>query len=98
MVNYLDFSRFVVSTSSVLLIIGLYHQVYKMFKTKSTDDFSVLMILSLIICQLSWINYGAVLKEWPILFLSIIELPAGILALFGYLKYRTHHEVSVTES
>lgn len=69
-----------------------------MFKTKSTDDFSILMILSLIVCQLTWINYGAVLQEWPILLLSVVELPAGILALAGYLKFRTKNEVSAINS
>ncbi len=86
--SYLDFSRYVVTASSILLSVGLYHQVYKMFKTKSSDDFSVLMLLALLVCQLSWINYGLLIKEWPILFLSIVELPAGILALYGCLKYR----------
>ncbi|CBW25747.1 putative membrane protein [Halobacteriovorax marinus SJ] len=89
--NYIDFSRYVVTFSSILLIIGLYHQVYKMFTTKSADDFSMLMILSLICCQVTWINYGIVLDEWPILLLSSIELPAGALAFYGYLKFRTKH-------
>ena len=87
--SYLDFSRYIVTASSILLIIGLYHQVYKMFKTKSTDDFSTIMIISLICCQVTWINYGYVLDEWPILILSSIELPAGILAIYGHLKFRS---------
>ncbi len=62
-----------------------------MFSTRSTDDFSMLMILSLLICQLSWINYGYALSEWPILMLSLIELPAGIMAMVGYLKFRNKY-------
>ena len=87
--SYIDFSRYIVTASSVLLILGLYHQVYKMFKTKSTDDFSSLMIVSLICCQVTWVNYGYVLNEWPILILSSIELPAGFLAMYGHLKFRS---------
>lgn len=86
--SYLDFSRYIVTIASVTLILGLYHQVYKMFKTQSSDDFSFLMLAALIFCQVTWINYGVVLDEWPILTLSAIELPAGIMALYGYLKFR----------
>jgi len=60
-----------------------------MFTLKSSDDFSFLMILSLVVCQVSWINYGAFLDEWPILSISLLELPAGIMALIGYFKFRT---------
>ncbi len=91
--TYTDFSRYIVTAASIFLIIGLYHQVYKMFSTKSTDDFSVLMILALVICQLTWINYGVVLNEWPILVLSVLELPAGLLALLGYYKFRKRDHV-----
>ena len=87
--NYIDFSRYIVTVASIFLILGLYHQVYKMFKTKSSDDFSLLMILSLIFCQVTWINYGAVLDEWPILILSSLEFPAGVMALVGCLKFRS---------
>ncbi len=87
--SYIDFSRYIVSVASFVLVAGLYHQVYKMFKTKSTDDFSMLMIISLLLCQVTWINYGVALKEWPIFSLSILELPAGIMAMVGYLKFRT---------
>lgn len=90
---YEDFSRYIVTVASVSLIFGLYHQVYKMFTTKSTDDFSMLMIVSLLFCQITWINYGIVLDEWPILTLSLLELPAGTMAFVGYLKFRNKREL-----
>ena len=90
--TYPEISRYIVTLTSISLILGPYHQVYKMFSTKSTDDFSFFMLFSLLICQISWVNYGYILNEWPILLLSCFELPAGALALYGYLKFRNNDE------
>ncbi len=92
--DYTELTRYSVTIASISLVIGLYHQIYKMFKTKSADDFSILMIVALLICQVTWINYGLVLDEWPILLISIAELPTGVLALIGYYKFRNKNELS----
>lgn len=83
---YQDVSRYLVTIASVLLILGLYHQVYKMFKTRSSSDFSYGMLIALFLAELAWLNYGYVLDEWPILVMVIVEMPASILALYG--RYR----------
>ncbi len=83
---YEEVSRYLVTLASVLLILGLYHQVYKMFKTKSASDFSYGMLGALFLAELAWLNYGIVLDEWPILVMVVAEIPASILALYG--RYR----------
>jgi MtN3 and saliva related transmembrane protein len=39
-------------------IIGLLPQVYKSYKTKSTDDISMLMLINYIVCSIAWIIHG----------------------------------------
>lgn len=90
---YEDISRWGVTIASVLLILGLYHQVYKMFKTRSASDFSYGMLGALVIAEFAWFNYGMVLKEWPILVMVGFELPASLLALYGRYKFGNHEQV-----
>ena len=85
--NSEEFSRWFVTFSSILLVLGLYHQVYKMFKTKSASDFSYSMLFALLLAELAWLNYGLYLKEWPILVMVAAELPASLLAIYGRYKF-----------
>lgn len=85
---YLQWSRVAVSVCEVLIIIGLYHQALKIWKTKSAKDFTWTLILALIISEVAWLNYGFAINEWPILFISISNFPAILIAGVGFLKYR----------
>ena len=85
--NYEDLSRWFVTAASILLVLGLYHQVYKMFKRRSAADFSYGMLVALLFAELAWLNYGLFLSEWPILVMVAAELPASLLALYGRWKF-----------
>lgn len=88
-VSYESFTRYLVTAMSIFLILGLYHQVYKMFKTKSASDFSYMMLIALVGAEMAWLNYGHFLDEWPILAMTYIEIPASLLALYGRYKFGT---------
>lgn len=85
---YLDFSRTLAFITSMTLTLGMYIQVIKIFRTKSAQDFTLILILALLMDELAWLNYGIAIKEWPVFLLGFLSLPAAILALVGYLKYR----------
>ncbi|MDR3030788.1 MAG: hypothetical protein LBU35_00160 [Holosporales bacterium] len=53
------FGTFALITS----IIGLLPQIYKAYKTKSTTDVSMLMLINYSICSISWIIYGICLNS-----------------------------------
>lgn len=84
---YSDFSRYLVTAASILLVIGLYHQVYKMFKTKSASDFTYTILIALFFAEIAWLNYGLLLDEWPIIAMVLLELPASLMALYGRYKF-----------
>ncbi|MDR0753595.1 MAG: hypothetical protein LBE95_02930, partial [Holosporaceae bacterium] len=46
------------SVALVTSIIGLLPQVYKSYRTKSTDDISMLMLINYIVCSIAWIIHG----------------------------------------
>ena len=85
--TYIEISRILTIIGSIGVVFGLYHQVYKIFKTKSAKDISVLMICSLILSESVWLNYGISLTEWPIITISCVNFPGLILLAIGYAKY-----------
>jgi len=85
--NYLEASRILTVVASMGMTVGLYHQVYKIYKTKSAKDFSPIIVIVMILSEIIWLNYGLAIREWPIEIVSAINLP-GMFALgFGFLKY-----------
>jgi len=86
-VNYLEVSRILTLIGSVGVIIGLYHQVFKIYSTKSAKDISVIMIAALILSESVWLNYGVALGEWPIITIGCVNFPGLILLAIGYAKY-----------
>ncbi|MCL5407555.1 MAG: SemiSWEET family transporter [Patescibacteria group bacterium] len=84
---YTDGSRVFAFLTSIVLVYGMYAQVVKMFKTKSAKDFTMALLVALLLDEIAWLNYGITIREWPVFMLGAISLPAAILALTGYLKY-----------
>lgn len=84
---YTEISRIFAFSTSVILVSGLYAQAYKIFKTKSAKDFTLLLILALLLDEIAWLNYGVAIREWPVFMLGFLSLPAVFLALCGYVKY-----------
>ncbi|MDO4975500.1 MAG: SemiSWEET family transporter [Alphaproteobacteria bacterium] len=66
----------------VTSIIGLLPQIYKSFKTKSTNDISMIMLLNYLICSISWIIYGTYTKSDFVIWSNIIGLITSLIAIF----------------
>ncbi|MDR1034991.1 MAG: hypothetical protein LBL32_03610 [Holosporales bacterium] len=50
--------NFLGGVASITTIIGMVPQVYKSFKTRSTGDVSMIMLLNYLVCSVSWAVYG----------------------------------------
>lgn len=59
-----------------------------MWRTKSVRDISASLIWLSLVNELTWLNYGVALGEWPIIAVGVANLPAGILGVWAYVKYR----------
>lgn len=86
--DYAFFSRIITVVASIAITIGLYHQGIKIWRTKSVTDFSWIIVVALLFNDLAWLNYGLSINEWPIIVVSIANLPATVMVGVGYQKFR----------
>lgn len=86
--NYVEISRVITFVASLTITFGIYSQVSKILKTKSAKDFSSVLILGIVVTEIAWLNYGIVIKEWPIIALESINIPGVFIMAFLFLKYR----------
>ena len=63
-------------------------QALKVWKTKSTKDISLYMFVIFTIGVLSWLVYGIVISDLPIILANAITLILSIFILLFKLKYK----------
>jgi MtN3 and saliva related transmembrane protein len=63
-------------------------QIYKIFKTKSAKDISILTYSILTVGSIVWILYGIELMNMPILTMNGLALVEFIIILIGCYLYR----------
>ncbi len=85
--TYVQISRILAIVVSFTITYGLYDQANKIWKTKSAKDFSASLLVSLIANEIVWLNYGIALQEWPIITISMLNIPAVIRAIIGYRRW-----------
>ena len=62
-------------------------QAAKVWKTKSTKDISLLMFLIFAIGVISWLIYGVLLSELPLIIANAVTLVFAISILIAKIKY-----------
>ena len=90
--SYLEVSRIVTLVASLFITVGLYDQAFKIWRTKSARDFTISLVAALIFNEIAWLNYGFSLREWPIITLGCLNVPAAIIATIGFIRYRKGEE------
>ncbi len=86
---YQEISRLLVTVASIVVTFGFYHQAIKIWRTRSVDDFTATVVLALFINELTWLNYGCSIMEWPIIVVTCSNLPAATMVAVGYYRYRS---------
>lgn len=93
--TYLEVSRVVLVIGSISITCGLYAQAIKIWRTKSAKDFSLALVVALVVNEAVWLNYGIALGEWPIIAIGIANTPAVIVVVAGFFQYckgGEHHD------
>ncbi|GAA4275372.1 SemiSWEET transporter [Aquimarina mytili] len=72
--------------AAILTTAAFLPQVYKTWKTKSTDSLSLTMLLIFVSGVLCWLVYGFLIDSFPIILANFITAISGFLLL--YFKYR----------
>ncbi|MDD5693627.1 MAG: SemiSWEET transporter [Patescibacteria group bacterium] len=81
MVTYIGFFAGALTTGCLI------PQIIQTHKTKSAKDFSLFYLVALIIGVASWVIYGILLKDFPIILANIIALILISFILYTKLKY-----------
>lgn len=74
--------------ANLMITVGLYAQCYKIFRTKSSNDFNSVLVTALGIGQIMSLNYGLAIREWPIIAISSLNLVPVTLIAIGCCRYR----------
>ena len=68
--------------------IAFYPQAVKVWKTKSTKDISLSMFIIFTIGVFSWLVYGVVISNLPIILANTVTLTLSLFILVYKLKYK----------
>lgn len=62
-------------------------QAYKIFKTESAKDISMITYPLLFVGAIVWVLYGIELRDFPLIFANSIGIMAIGLVIFGWFLY-----------
>lgn len=74
--------------AGICTTISFLPQVFKIWKTKSVNDISLLMFLIFTFGVVNWLIYGLMIKEIPIILANTLTLILCLLILLGILKFK----------
>ncbi len=74
--------------AAVLTTAAFLPQVYKTWKTKSTDSLSLSMLLIFVTGVLCWLVYGFLIDSFPIIFANFVTAISGLLLVFFKFRYK----------
>ena len=63
-------------------------QAIKVYQTKSTKDISLLMFLIFTIGVFSWLIYGLIINDYPVILANAITLILSLFILLCKIKYK----------
>lgn len=75
----------------VTSFVGLLPQSYKAFKTRSTQDVSMLMLMNYLLCSSAWIIYGMYIQSNFVVASNLVGL-ASCAVLIAQKRYYDHAE------
>lgn len=84
----MELSTIIGFTAAVCTTSGFLPQAFKIMKTKSTKDISLLMYLVLWTGTLLWLIYGIVINELPVIVANIISLSFISTIVLLKIKYK----------
>jgi len=88
------FENFFGVVAFVTSVIGLFPQVAKAIKTRSTQDISMLMLVNYLVCSLAWVLYSIFVFSIYVLASNVIGLLSSVVLIYLKRKYDRSHVVN----
>ncbi len=73
--------------AGLVITAGVYIQMIKVFQTKSAKDFALILVIALLYNEVAWLWYGIYIREWPVVVIGAINIPADIGIAIGWWLY-----------
>lgn len=86
----MSFESFFGFIALVTSIIGLMPQSYKAFKTRSTEDISMLMLVNYLVCSIAWIIYGSIILSAFVVLSNVIGGLTSLVLIVQKYYYDSH--------
>jgi len=77
----------------ILMSLGYYPQAYKIWKTKSARDVSLISFFVFSIGTLTWLIYGFYINDWPIMLSFSLGVVGSWLVLVLTIIYKGNHDL-----
>ncbi|MDR1334531.1 MAG: PQ-loop repeat-containing protein [Holosporaceae bacterium] len=68
-------------------IVGLLPQVYKSYRTKSTTDISIVMLINYLICSVAWVAHGACSGSTFVVYSNVVGTLLATLSIMQKVIY-----------
>ncbi len=75
------------SIAFITSVIGLLPQIIKAFKTRSTQDISMAMLINYLICSFAWIFYGGYTNSLYVLLSNLLGLLSSLALILLKIYY-----------
>jgi MtN3 and saliva related transmembrane protein len=76
------------SGAAILTMFGFVPQIIKIYRTKSVEDVSLIMLLQFSLGMLLWLLYGLHLKDNILIVANAVSFFSLLIAIGLFLKYR----------
>lgn len=73
--------------------ISLVPQIYKTYKSKTTRDLSMIMLVNFVICSALWIAYGHLTDTMSVTLTNVIMLVCSIILIYFKWSYKEQANV-----
>jgi MtN3 and saliva related transmembrane protein len=86
----MDIKRIYSYYMSVVGVLGqlmFFIQAYKIFATKSAGDLSLVAFMAALISVASWLVYGIMIKDKPLIIANIVACVGAVTVIVGVLLY-----------
>jgi len=93
--NFFELSNFSGNIAFITCLIGLCPQVYKSYKTKSTDDISMGMLVNYLVCSIAWMIHGVCINSEHVLYSNVIGTVIAVVSIVQKIVYDKNSEKSV---
>ncbi|MDR0555468.1 MAG: hypothetical protein LBG20_00430 [Holosporaceae bacterium] len=75
------------SIALITSIIGLFPQVYKSYRTKSTIDVSMLMLVNFLVCSIAWTIHGVCTNSTFVVYSNVVGIILSSVSIWQKILY-----------